>query len=582
MLLKLFISLPLLFLSTFLRSSAISRDTPSFQFLEACRKGHVDVVKLTLSLGFLADANYPAVGDLNINDDLFPLGQYKSWLDIGLNLAAIHGHTNIVSLLLKAGADPTLRGSASLLHAGQNGHLETVKLLLADNRVSVFAPRFIESPAENFELEVVKYLISNSKSGKEVICEALPAVVAMNDFDISKGLLDLCGTPRKLRIVSWNNPSLEILQLYKDPLFWTPRMQAKVLKEACEKGNLAAAAAAIGSGANTTEMDYQVLFYEGAKSLTGDGFEIALSILATGIIPEHHKKLFTACLYNDVEEISNIMYSQTVLVSIVKVCLRMACALGHSKTLAFMLEKVPMNINEFVKFALESKNVHEILGVLFKSEKCDSTCRTIGLSIVESLPMNARDFEGTLNIQDLHVMLLICCSLGHQDYLLQLLEVFGETFFENPRFMIMTSSLVVAAMKKGHFHLIPILVRESDLRHLEYLLTATGADFPISEIKKLVVNSTFSFDGMWDALTRAENELIFVNHLNDETVLKTTHLKAMGIFENQIQKLKALGYHAIADKLIEAQTNLIAITHFRTMTTSDVIAASFSHFNRLK
>ena len=50
-----------------------------------------------------------------------------------LNLAAHEGHSEIISVLIEAGADPNSRrldGSTSLHCAAQEGHMDAIKLLI--------------------------------------------------------------------------------------------------------------------------------------------------------------------------------------------------------------------------------------------------------------------------------------------------------------------------------------------------------------------------------------------------------------------------------------------------------------------
>lgn len=81
--------------------------------INASGEGHVDVVKLLLSL--------PAKYRINITTkNNFPI-----------IFASSEGHTDIVKILIDYGADPAARQNRPLVAASQNGHTEVVKLLLS-------------------------------------------------------------------------------------------------------------------------------------------------------------------------------------------------------------------------------------------------------------------------------------------------------------------------------------------------------------------------------------------------------------------------------------------------------------------
>jgi ankyrin repeat protein len=110
----------------------------NYAIRHASHDGHTEIVKLLLAAG----ADPTAVDNLAIQ------------------MASQKGHTEIVKLLLAAGADPTGNDNYAIQYASRNGHTEIVKLLLkaradptADNNSA------IRYASENGHIEVVKLLL---------------------------------------------------------------------------------------------------------------------------------------------------------------------------------------------------------------------------------------------------------------------------------------------------------------------------------------------------------------------------------------------------------------------------------------
>ena len=98
--------------------NTVHLDNKMASLFEAARTGKTNTVKLLLEYGIDVDSDIVYV---NKNGNT------------ALNIAALHGHTHIISLLLDKGAfvdHVNNNGNTALIYASWEGHLETVRFLL--------------------------------------------------------------------------------------------------------------------------------------------------------------------------------------------------------------------------------------------------------------------------------------------------------------------------------------------------------------------------------------------------------------------------------------------------------------------
>jgi ankyrin repeat protein len=90
----------------------------------------------------------------------------KKLKNINFVNASIHGHYNIVNILLRdSNVKPRTRNNMAFTKAAENGHYEIVKLLLKDSRADPSAKnnRAIRYASRNGHYEIVKLLLQDSR-----------------------------------------------------------------------------------------------------------------------------------------------------------------------------------------------------------------------------------------------------------------------------------------------------------------------------------------------------------------------------------------------------------------------------------
>ena len=129
-------------------------------------------------------------------------------MDLDFTNACRYGHVEVVKLLLEAGVDPTSNNNKAIKYACGNGHVEVVKLLLkAGVNPSVSDDYPLRIACENGHLEVVKVLLEWRGPNGEFIDPS--------DGEISLGISCKNGHVEVVKVLlEWRGPNGEFV----DPL----------------------------------------------------------------------------------------------------------------------------------------------------------------------------------------------------------------------------------------------------------------------------------------------------------------------------------------------------------------------------
>jgi len=112
------------------------------EFIEACKNGHVDVVRVLLS-----------------NTQVDP----SRYGNCAIRRASEHGHKEVVRLLLSdTRVDPSSWCNAAIRWAAYKGHLDVIRLLLTDNRV-------LRGYQKTFEHPNIQKILEEYRSKKAAI-----------------------------------------------------------------------------------------------------------------------------------------------------------------------------------------------------------------------------------------------------------------------------------------------------------------------------------------------------------------------------------------------------------------------------
>ena len=201
-------------------------------WLEAARRGHVEVVKLLLPANsecLLMEA--ARNGQESVVATLLAIGidpnSYgdNDWL--ALHHAAAYGHANVVKLLLDAGADrdiTTDRGEKPLHLAAEGGHATVVTFLSAQG--ALLDPLLLFSSAARGQVEVVKLLLRHYESfqeGKDSLRYLLSTAAKMDQGGIVATLLAAGVDPNERNQRGWtplctaaHSGHLELVRLLLD------------------------------------------------------------------------------------------------------------------------------------------------------------------------------------------------------------------------------------------------------------------------------------------------------------------------------------------------------------------------------
>ena len=133
--------------------------------------------------------------DPNIINEIIA-GTFTGNVNKALICASENGHDEVVKLLLKAGADPTVRDNYAIRWASERGHIEVVKLLLSagadltarDNLAIIYA-------SENGHIDIIKLLLS---AGADPVAQdnlAIKCASQNGHVEVIKLLLEIGADP---------------------------------------------------------------------------------------------------------------------------------------------------------------------------------------------------------------------------------------------------------------------------------------------------------------------------------------------------------------------------------------------------
>lgn len=232
-----------------------------------CEKGHIEILKYLVSIGFEAK-NYPGTSwPLPCPASCGKLDMVKYFIELGANVsvdggtavvyACKNGHLDVVKYLLSLGVDLTRYYYDGIEFACEKGHLEIVKYFVSIGIEIDYREPIVVACREG-RFEVVKYLVS---IGVFASFEAVAESIENGHFEITKHLIENGTIDQRISamISACKENSMEIvkflLEFLKKDSKTSKELKNMGLAHACVRSNWDVIKFLISEGADVNGFD---------------------------------------------------------------------------------------------------------------------------------------------------------------------------------------------------------------------------------------------------------------------------------------------------------------------------------------